>query len=194
MACWYKQPVQYRRGPPIKARKPEPSLHWRLHVRFITSTRNWMCSSARPGRSQQLEIPPSLNSKQAACFSSSTGFSTNTGFLPGAGISTPARILLSAWFSASARISQSAGFSLVARISQSAWFSLAASVFNSAWFSLAARICTYFQYFIFLHSLWSMRQYWLAQLFQAFRFKIIYCNNGYILCFMIIIINIVLTL
>jgi hypothetical protein len=73
-------------------------------------------SSARPGRSQQLEIPPSLNSKQAACFSSSAGFSSNTGFSsnagfsPGAGISTPARILSSAWLLANARISQSACF------------------------------------------------------------------------------------
>ncbi len=33
----------------------------------------------------------------------------------------------------------------------------------------------------------------MAQLFQAFRFKIIYCSNDYILYFMIII-NIVLTL
>jgi hypothetical protein len=42
-----------------------------------------MCSSAGPGRSQQLEIPLSLNSKRAACFSSSTGISL------GAEISTP---------------------------------------------------------------------------------------------------------
>jgi hypothetical protein len=58
-------------------------------------------SSARPGRSQQREIPQRLNSKQAACFSSpagfssDAGFSSNAGFLPGAGISTPTRILSS---------------------------------------------------------------------------------------------------
>jgi hypothetical protein len=69
-------------------------------------------SSARPGRSQQLEIPPSLNSKQATCFSCPAGFSSDAGsssdagFLPGAGISRPARILSSAWFSVDARISQ----------------------------------------------------------------------------------------
>jgi hypothetical protein len=27
MAGWYKQPVQYKRGPPIKAGQPEPSSH-----------------------------------------------------------------------------------------------------------------------------------------------------------------------
>jgi hypothetical protein len=35
---------------------------------------------ARPGRSQQLEIPPSLKSKQAACFSRPAGFSSDAGF------------------------------------------------------------------------------------------------------------------
>jgi hypothetical protein len=38
-----------------------------------------------------------------------------------------------------------------------------------------------------------MRQYFIGQLFQAFRFKIDYCSNDYILYFMIII-NIVLSL
>ncbi len=38
-----------------------------------------------------------------------------------------------------------------------------------------------------------MRQYLIGAIISAFRFKIIYCNNGYILYFMIII-NIVLTL
>jgi hypothetical protein len=38
-----------------------------------------MCSSAGPGRSQQLEIPPSLNSKRAACFSSSASISMDAG-------------------------------------------------------------------------------------------------------------------
>ncbi len=63
-------------------------------------------SSARPGGSQQLEIPPSLNSKRAASFSSPAGFSSDAGFLPGAGISMPKRILSSAWFSVDARILQ----------------------------------------------------------------------------------------
>jgi hypothetical protein len=38
-------------------------LTWRLHVRDSTSTRRRTCSSAGPGRSQQLQILPSLNSK-----------------------------------------------------------------------------------------------------------------------------------
>ncbi len=29
------------KGPSIKAGQPEPSPHWRLHARFITSTRIW---------------------------------------------------------------------------------------------------------------------------------------------------------
>jgi hypothetical protein len=41
----------------------EPFLTWRLHVQYSTSTRRRTSSSAGPGRSQQLEILPSLNSK-----------------------------------------------------------------------------------------------------------------------------------
>ncbi len=184
---WHGGPVQTAGTVRERAAHKQGSLSlfltWRLHARFITSTRIWTCSSVRPGRSQQLEIPPSLNSKQAACFSSSADFSTNAGFSPGAGISTPARILSSAWFSANARMSQSAWFLAKARISQSAWFSAKArisqsawflakarisqaawfsakaGISQSAWFFLAASICTYFQYFIFLHSLLSMRQH-----------------------------------
>ncbi len=100
---------------------------WEIHHIYEEQNES---SSARPGRSQQLEIPPSLNSKQAACFSSFASIYTNAGFSPGTGISTPARILSPAWFS------------LAARISQSAWFSLAARIFKFAWFLLAARICT----------------------------------------------------
>jgi hypothetical protein len=113
MAGRYKQPVQYGKGPPIKAGQPEPSPHLETacEIHHIYEDLN-ESSSARPGRSQQLEIPPSLNSKRAACFSSpagfssDTGFSSNAGFLPGAGISTPARILSSARFSVDAKISQ----------------------------------------------------------------------------------------
>jgi hypothetical protein len=82
-----------RKSPPIKQGSKSSLLTWRLHARFITST---SCSSAGPGRSQQLEIPPSLNSKQAACFSSSACFSSPTNISTGTGISTPARVLLSA--------------------------------------------------------------------------------------------------
>ncbi len=65
-------------------------------------------SSARPERSQQLEIPPSLHSKQAACFSGSAGFSMAAGISPGAEISTSARILPSVCFSLAAGIYSSA--------------------------------------------------------------------------------------
>ncbi len=104
MAGRYKQPVQYRKGPPIKAGRPEPSPYLET-AHHISEDLN-ESSSARPGRSQQLEIQPSLNSKRAACFSSPAGFSSNAGFLPGTGISSPARILSSPCFSVDARISQ----------------------------------------------------------------------------------------
>ncbi len=95
-----RRSVQYGRGPPIKAGQPEPSLHLgtTCEIHHIYKDLN-ESSSARPGRSQQLEIPPSLNSKQAALFSSpagfssDAGFSSNAGFSPGAGISTPAKII-----------------------------------------------------------------------------------------------------
>jgi hypothetical protein len=84
-------------SPPIKAGHQETIPHLKTTcTRFITSMRRRTCSSVGPGRSQQLEIPPSLNSKQAACFSSSASFSVNAGISPCAEISTPARILPSA--------------------------------------------------------------------------------------------------
>ncbi len=100
----YKQPVLYGKGPPIKAGQPELSPHlgtaWEIHHIYEDLNES---SSARPGGSLQLEIPPSLNSKRAACFSSPAGFS-QARVLPCAGISTPARILSFAWFSVDARI------------------------------------------------------------------------------------------
>ncbi len=107
MAGWYEQPAQFGKGPPIKAGRSEPSPHLETacEIHHIYEDLN-ESSSARPGRSQQLEIQPSLNSKRAACFSSPAGFSSNASFLPGAGISTPARILSFACFSVDARISQ----------------------------------------------------------------------------------------
>jgi hypothetical protein len=68
-------------GPPIKAGQPEPSLHLEIACgnHHIYEDLN-ESSLARPGRSQQLEIPLSLNSKRAACFSSPAGFSSSTGF------------------------------------------------------------------------------------------------------------------
>jgi hypothetical protein len=92
MAGRFKQPVQYGRGPPIKAGQPEPSLHLgtACEIHHIYEDLN-ESSSARPGGNQQLEIPPSLNSKQAACFSGPAGFSSDAGFSLGAGISTTAK-------------------------------------------------------------------------------------------------------
>jgi hypothetical protein len=81
MAGRYKQPEQYGKGPPIKAGQPEPSLYLETacEIHHIYEDLN-ESSSARPGRSQQLEIPPNLNSKQAACFSSPAVFSSDAGF------------------------------------------------------------------------------------------------------------------
>jgi hypothetical protein len=81
MAGRYKQPVQYGKGPPIKAGQPEASPHLgtACEIHHIYEDLN-ESSSARPGGSQQLEIPPSLNSKQAASFSSPAGFSADAGF------------------------------------------------------------------------------------------------------------------
>jgi hypothetical protein len=107
MAGRYNQPVQYGR---VSAHKS-----WALgnHSSFgdymfeihhineeenvLNEEENMLISGTR--RSQQLEIPLSLNSKQPACFSSSAGISIATGISPGA------RILPSAWFSLAARIS-----------------------------------------------------------------------------------------
>ncbi len=78
---------QYGTGesPPIKAGQLESYLHLGtvLDIHHIYEDLN-ESSSARPGGSQQLEIPPSLNSKQVACFSASAGFSMAAGILSGA--------------------------------------------------------------------------------------------------------------
>ncbi len=94
---------------PRKAGQPESYLHLgtACKIHHIYEDLN-ESSSARPGRSQQLEIPPSLNSKQAAYFSGSAGFSMAAGISSDAEISTPARILPSACFSLAAGISPSA--------------------------------------------------------------------------------------
>ncbi len=176
MAGRYKQPVQYGKGPPIKAGQPEPSLHLgtACEIHHIYEDLN-ESSSARPGRSQQLEIPPSLNSKQAACFSSPVGFSLDTDFLPGAGISTPARILSPAWFSVDARISQirlifckSKDFSIRLIFCRCKDFSICLIFGKSRDFSirLIFSSCMYlyiFQYFIFCI---EYAPYYLAQLFK----------------------------
>ena len=88
---------------PIKAGQLESCLHLgtACEIHYIYEDLN-ESSSARPERSQQLEIPPSLNSKQAACFSGSAGFSMAVGISSDPEISTPARILLSACFTLAA--------------------------------------------------------------------------------------------
>jgi hypothetical protein len=70
MAGGYKQLVQYGRGRPIKAGQLEPSSHLEttIEIHHIYEDLNVLISQTR--RSQQLEILLSLNSKQAACFSS----------------------------------------------------------------------------------------------------------------------------
>ncbi len=148
---------RYRMGksPPIKAEWQELTSHLETRCsRFITSTRRRTCSSAGLGRSQQVEIPPSLNSKQAACFSSFTSFSMNTGISPGAEISTPARILPSACFSLAARILPSACFSLAERILSSAWLLLAARILSSArlyWLQAFVHIFQCLHFWLFFH-------------------------------------------
>jgi hypothetical protein len=81
MAGQYMQPVQYGKGPPIKAGQPEPAPHLgtTCEIHHIYEDLN-ESSSARPGGSQQLEIPPSLNSMRAACFSSPASFSSSRWF------------------------------------------------------------------------------------------------------------------
>jgi hypothetical protein len=66
---------------PIKAGHQEtiPHLETTCEIHHIYEEEN-ESSSAGLGRSQQLEIPLSLNSKRAACFSSSASFSVNAGF------------------------------------------------------------------------------------------------------------------
>jgi hypothetical protein len=76
---------RYRTGesPLIKAEHQGiiPHLGTACEIHHIYEELN-ESSSARPGRSQQLEIPPSLDSKQAA-FSNSAGLSSNAGFFYG---------------------------------------------------------------------------------------------------------------
>ncbi len=106
---WHGGPVQaagtIRERPPIKAGRPEPSPHLETacEIHHIYEDLN-ESSSARPGRSQQLEIPPSLNSKQAACFFSPAGFPSNVGFLPG--FQRPQGFYRPSFFSVDTRISQ----------------------------------------------------------------------------------------
>ncbi len=83
-------------SPPIKAGdwRAIPHLETTVHVRDSTSTRRRTCSSAGPGRSQQLQILPSLNSK--AFYSGSAYFSCCANISMDANISPGEQILASA--------------------------------------------------------------------------------------------------
>ncbi len=100
-------------GPPIKAG------HWKTipHLettctRFNTSTRRRTCSSAGPGRSLQLQILPSLNSKAVLqpYFSCGTNNSPGTEFLPSAKFLPGTKFLPSAKFLPGAKFLASAKF------------------------------------------------------------------------------------
>jgi hypothetical protein len=76
MSVLYKQLVQYGRESAHKGRAAWAAFSLGVCMRerqHIYEDLN-ESSSASPGGSQQLEIPPSLNSKQAANFSRSAGF------------------------------------------------------------------------------------------------------------------------
>jgi hypothetical protein len=95
MSVRYKQPVQYGRDTAHKSRAAWAVFSLGICMRerqHIYEDLN-RSSSASPGGSHQLEIPPSLNSKRAPTFSRSADIS------PGAEISTPAKILSSTYIS-----------------------------------------------------------------------------------------------
>ncbi len=102
-----QQPVRYGRERAHKSSAQQPAhsslgdcmdeiqYQQKENVLISPSEENVLISKekeliSQTGRSQQLEIPPSLNSKQAACFSSSASFPTNEGFSPDARISQSA--------------------------------------------------------------------------------------------------------
>jgi hypothetical protein len=98
----YKQPVQYGRDSAHKSR-----AGWAVFSLGVYMTERQHIyedlkesSSASPGGSQQLEIPPSPNSKRPPTFSRSADIS------PALEISTPAKILSTAYISAGANILQ----------------------------------------------------------------------------------------
>ena len=97
MSGWYKQPVQYRRESAHKGRAAWAVFSLGVCMRerqHIYEDLN-ESSSASPRGSQQLEIPPSPNSK-----SGPPTFPRSAGFSPVAGISTPAKILSFSYISA----------------------------------------------------------------------------------------------
>jgi hypothetical protein len=81
MSSWYKQPVQYGRESAHKSRAAWAvfllgvCMRERQHIYEDLNE----SSSASPGGSQQLEIPPSLNSKRVASFFQFRWFFTRGG-------------------------------------------------------------------------------------------------------------------
>jgi hypothetical protein len=154
MARQYKQPVQYGRESAHKSWAPGDHSSLGDYMRDSSHQRG--TERAGPGRSRQLEIPLSLNSKQAACFSSSTGFSVVTaGISPGAEILTPARILSSACFSLVAGTSSSARILGSAMIFTYAMILPSTMIFGSAMYSMAAifSVCAMHLYIFFSASI-----------------------------------------
>ena len=82
MSGRYKQPVQYGRDSAHKSRAAwaRSSLGVCMRERQHIYEDLNESSSASPGGSQQLEIPPSLNSKRAASFFQFRWFFTRRGF------------------------------------------------------------------------------------------------------------------
>jgi hypothetical protein len=185
MSGRYKQPVKYRRESAHKSRAAWAvsslgvCMRERQHIYKDLNE----SSSARPGGSQQLEIPPSLNSKRTASFFQTCWFFTRCGDF-NARQDSIVRLFFcqapifckSAWFSEKRQyFSNPPDFLKSANISQirlifwkapiflkSAWFSEKSKEFcKFAWFFLAANICLYFQYF-FSAFLLSMRQYFIG--------------------------------
>ncbi len=96
MSGRYEQPVQYGRDSAHKSRAAWAVFSLGVYMnerQHIYEDLN-ESSSASPGGSQQLELPPSPNSKRAPTFSRSADI------LLGAEISTPAKILSYAYISA----------------------------------------------------------------------------------------------
>jgi hypothetical protein len=173
-------------SPPIKAGRQELIPHLETTCsRFITSTRRRTCSSAGPGRSQQLEIPPSLNSKRAACFSSSATISTDAGISPGAvfqrpqGFYHPPDFHWPQGFYHKIRLIFTGRKDFTIRLI----FTGRKDFTIRLIFTGRKHLYVFFSAYIFDYLftfLLSVRQYSkLAQLFQAFRFKIVYCSNDY---------------
>ncbi len=195
MAGRYKQPVRYGRGSADKSRVvgAHPSLgDYMFENQHINEEENMLISWTRK---KSTEILPSLNSKEffsgpptfpaAPAFPWTLIFHQVQGFWWGKDFAI--RLIFTGHKDFPIRLIFNGRKNFTIRL-----------IFNGRKdftirliFCESRHFCIYFQRLHFLIIFLSMR--WLAQLFQAFRFKIVYCSNNYILYFMIII-NIVWTL